>query len=228
MGKKGIYIMYHYVDDKDFLRRAQSTCSSIMQELEALLRDDYGINTQFFLVGSGARNMVTQNANESIDYDYNLNVFDGFDYDEKSLREDIRNAFNKVMRKHNLRDVKDSTRPLTTGSIHFTDTPDIEFSMDVCIVTKDNGGLWHRLKHEKGRVSYEDRYYWNKIPNSKNCSDKAKTIKSVPGWWEVVREHYLIIKNKYLTSNDHEHPSVVCYFQAVNDVYNEMRQKKII
>ena len=220
--------MYHYVDDKEFLRRAQSTCSSIMQELEELLRDDYGINTQFFLVGSRARNMVTQDANGPIDFDYNLNVFNGFDYDERKLKEDVRKAFNKVMRSYNLGDVEDSTRSLTTVLINFKDTPDIQFSMDVCLVTKDSDDLWHRLKHEKTGYTYNDKYYWNKIPNSRNCSDKARLIKQHPGWWEVVREHYLDIKNKYLTSNDHDHPSVVCYFQAVNDVYNEMRQKKII
>ena len=33
-----------------------------------------GINTQFFLVGSGARNMVTQNGDGPIDFDYNLNI----------------------------------------------------------------------------------------------------------------------------------------------------------
>ncbi|MBQ6782422.1 MAG: hypothetical protein IJP63_00265 [Acholeplasmatales bacterium] len=220
--------MYHYVEDKEFLRRAQSACSSIMQELDELLRDDYGINTQFFLVGSGARNMVTQNADESIDYDYNLNVFNGFDYDERELKEDVRKALNKIMRKHNLRDVEDSTRSLTTIKMHFTDDPSIDFSMDICIVTKDEDGLWHRLKHEKTGYTYNDKYYWNKIPNSRNCHDKARAIKEVPGWWEVVRQHYLIIKNKYLTSNDYDHPSVVCYFQAVSDVYNQMRQKKII
>lgn len=228
IGKRKEYIMYHYVEDKEFLRRAQSTCSSIMQELEELLRDDYGINTQFFLVGSGARNMVTQNANEPIDFDYNLNVFGGFDYDERELKETVRKAFNKVMQGHNLSDVEDSTSSLTTSSIYFTDDPDIEFSMDVCIVTKDSDGLWHRLKHEKTGYTYYDKYYWNKIPCSRYNYDKAKEIKNVPGWWEVVRQHYLIIKNDYLTSNDHDHPSVVCYIQAVSDVYNQMRQKKLL
>jgi hypothetical protein len=227
-GTRKEYIMYHYVEDKGFLKRAQSTCSSIMRELEKLLRDDYGINTQFFLVGSGGRNMITQNANGPIDYDYNLNVLNGFQYDERELKEAVRKAFNEVMRSNGLKDVQDSTSSLTTSCIYFTDHPSIEFSMDLCIVTKDSDGLWHRLKHEKTGYSYYDKYYWNKIPYSRYNHDKAKAIKSIPGWWEVVREHYLNIKNMYLTSNDYDHPSVVCYIQAVSDVYNQMRQKNIL
>lgn len=220
--------MYKYVEDKQFLKRAQSTCSNFMKELEDILRNEYDINTQYFLVGSGARNMVTQNGNGPIDFDYNLNAFDGFDYDERELKENVRKAFNKVMKNNNLSDVDDSTSSLTTKPIYFTDEPSIMFSMDVCIVTKDNNGLWHRLKHEKTGYSYNDRYFWNEAPHSKNYSQKADDIKSVPGWWEVVREHYLDIKNNYLKQNDHDHPSFVCYVQAVNDVYNTMKQKKLI
>ena len=64
--------MYHYVQDKDFLRRAQSDSSRMLKRVEELLRKEYKINSQIFLVGSGAKNMVTQNENESIDFDYNL------------------------------------------------------------------------------------------------------------------------------------------------------------
>ena len=57
--------MFAYVEDKAFLKRAQNCCSDLMHELEDELRED-GINSQFFLVGSGARNMVTQNGDEAI------------------------------------------------------------------------------------------------------------------------------------------------------------------
>ncbi len=220
--------MFHYVEDKDFLKKAQGTCSEIMKELEDELRQEF-INTQFFLVGSGARNMVTQNEDGPIDFDYNLNILMCNDFtDCKALKELARKSFNKVLRKNGLSDCDDSTSSLTTKPIYFTDDHSYEFSMDICIVTKDTRGLWNRLKHEKGSNSYYDRYYWNEAPSSKNYSKKADTIKSVPGWWEVVREHYLKIKNKYLTKNDYNHPSFVCYIEAINQVYNQMNQKGII
>lgn len=220
--------MYHYVEDKDFLKRAQKTCSGLMAELEDELREN-GINSQFFLVGSGARNMVMQNEEEPIDFDYNLSIISCEDFDDcKAIKEAVRKAFNKVLRNNGLNNCDDSTSSLTTKKIYFTDYSSVEFSIDVCIVAKGNNGNWFRLKHEKGHNSYSDRYYWNEAPSSKGYSEKAKAIKSVPGWWEAVREHYLDIKNNYLRKNDYNHPSFVCYMQAVNDVYNQMRQKRIL
>ena len=46
--------MYYYVEDKQFLRRAQRDSSSMLTELVEELRRN-GMNSQFFLVGSGGR-----------------------------------------------------------------------------------------------------------------------------------------------------------------------------
>lgn len=220
--------MYHYVENKYFLKRAQKTCSDLMAELEKGLRVS-GINSQFFLVGSGARNIVTQNEKEPIDFDYNLSIISCEDINDcKAIKELVKKTFNNVLRNNGLSDCDDSTSSLTTKKICFTDYISVEFSIDVCIVTKDNNGNWFRLKHEKGRNSHSDRYYWNEAPSSNGYSEKAKAIKSVPGWWETVREHYLDIKNDFLRKNDHNHPSFVCYIQAVNDVYNQMHQKRVL
>lgn len=45
-------------------------------------------------------------------------------------------------------------------------------------------------------------------PNSRDIKFKVDYIKS-NGRWELVREQYKSIKNRYLTQNDHNHPSVV-------------------
>lgn len=221
--------MYCYVSDKEFLKRAQNCCSGIMRELEEELRER-GINTQFFLVGSGARNMVTQNEDEPIDFDYNLNVLSCDDiYNCQVIKMEVIKAFNLVMRRNRLSDVDDSTSSITTKPIYFTDRKDIEFSMDVCIVTKDDKGNWQRLIHEKNGYSFSNhRYYWNMAPNSKGYSDKARAIKEIPGYWEKVRDAYIDIKNKYLRANDYNHPSFICYIEAINNTYNSMRSKRII
>ncbi len=222
--------MYHYVEDKIFLKRAQTLCSTFVKELEELLRNEYDINSQIFLVGSGARNMVTQNSNETIDFDYNLNVLSCPDWnDGRYIKESVQKALNRIMRNHKLADVEDSTSSLTTKRIHFAGVPCIKFKMDVCIVTQDTDGLWERLIHQKtGFVCY-DRYIWNQAPNSKGYQEKAKQIKSVPGWWDQkVRPLYLERKNLYLCRNDKNHPSFLCYIEVVHDVYNTMKQKHIL
>lgn len=220
--------MFYYVEDKEFLKRAQSDCAAMLTELTDELRKK-GMNTQFVLVGSGGRNMVTQNENEPFDFDYNLNIISCNDWnDERGIKELVRKCFNKVMRNNGLKDVEDSTSSLTTKTICFKDTPQKKFSIDLCIVTKNNDGEWERLIHEKTGNTNTDRYYWNTAPNSRGYKARSIAIKQVPGWWEVVRRQYLDIKNRYLKQNDYNHPSFVCYIEAVNDVYNHMKQKRII
>ena len=218
MGIRKDLTMYHWIEDKEFLKRAKSACSGIMKELEVSLREVYGINSQCFLVGSGGRNMVTQNGNEPIDFDYNLNIISSADGNERYLKESVRKAMNKIMNDHGLKTVSDSTSVVTTKPICFNDNPDIEFKMDICIVYKDKSGIWHRLIHDKNY----DRYFWNISPNSAGVAEKAKEIKDIPGMWDKVREEYLRLKNHYLTRNDHSHPSFVCYIEAVNNIYNQL------
>lgn len=100
------------------------------------------------------------------------------------------------------------------------------WSIDLCIVTKDSGGNWQRLIHEKTGFAQYDRYFWNTTPNSKDYSYKAAKIKECPGWWNEVRNSYLRIKNHYLQSHDYNHPSFVCYIEAVNEIYNKIGCRK--
>ena len=66
--------MYKYVEDKQFLSRMRSLCGEIMQDLCHTLKEEYDIGASFYLVGSGARKLILQNANRPIDLDYNLEI----------------------------------------------------------------------------------------------------------------------------------------------------------
>lgn len=66
--------MYKYVTDKKFLSAMRQTCGAIMQDTCRFLKQDYEIGTIFYLIGSGAKNLITQNAAEPIDLDYNLEI----------------------------------------------------------------------------------------------------------------------------------------------------------
>ena len=218
--------MYSYVEDKKFLKRARKCCNNIMKDLEVALREE-GMNTQFFLVGSGSRNMITQNGDGDIDFDYNLNILNYENWDEREIKELIRKTFNKVMKRNDLHEVEDSTSSLTTKYIYFKDSSNRFFTIDVCIVIEcDNN--WYRLIHKKTGITQKDEYIWNEAPHSKNCKEKTEQIKKVPGWWETVRKEYLTIKNNYLKRQDNDHPSYICYVEAVNNIYNTMKQRKII
>lgn len=212
--------MYEYVDDKQFLSCMRSLCGDIMQDLCHTLKEEYDIGSSFYLVGSGARNLILQNANQPIDLDYNLEITRIDDWDDcRNIKECVRKAFNIVLREYGWNDCEDSTSSLTTEKRCFQKGNDTGFSIDVCIVCEDVDGNYHRLIHDK-RCS-PNRYFWNQAPNSRNIREKAKYIKE-KGKWELVREQYKKFKNKYLTSNDYNHSSFICYIEAVNNVYNSI------
>ena len=123
------------------------------------------------------------------------------------------------MKVNDLDDCNDSTVPLTTELIYFTEGNDTEFRMDVCITARYEDDNYYRLVHEKTGFALYDRYFWNIAPNSKRINEKVDYIKKCSKWM-LVRQQYEKIKNMYLIRNDYNHPSFVCYVEAVNNVYN--------
>lgn len=215
--------MYEYVNDKQFLSCMRSHCGKMMQDLCHTLKVEYDIGTSFCLVGSGARNLIMQNADRPVDLDYNLEITRIDERNDcRAIKECVKKAFNTVLHKNGWKDCEDSKSSLTTKKYHFNHGNDTEFSIDVCIVYEDTAGNYHRLIHEKTGSFYSDKYFWNKAPNSKQLKEKADYIKS-KGKWASVREQYRRIKNKYLTSNDQNHSSFICYIEAVNNVYNSRK-----
>ena len=212
--------MYHYLDDKEFLHKMRALSGEIMQMVCHCLKEDYDIGANFYLVGSGARNLMLQNEGNPVDLDYNLEIVRCEDFEDcRFLKESTRKSFNKVLREYCLDDCEDSTSSLTSKLIQFNSGNKTEFSIDICITVRDDKDNYHRLIHEKTGWALNDRYFWNIAPHSKNLKKKAEHIKKC-GKWELVREQYWRIKNRYLSANDQEHPSFVCYAEAVNNVYN--------
>ena len=220
--------MYDYFDDKVFLKRAQRLCSEIVSEVTNEVRKQ-GIECQFFLIGSGAKNMVTylirRDGNIYIDFDYNLNIMSYYDWDKKrELKNTVKEAFDKVWKKrYGNKGIQDSTSSLTSPRVYFEDTPNIFFSIDLGIVTLNVADEWERLIHNKTN----DSYHWDEVRHSKGIKEKAKILKANYHWdgENSVRERYLQIKNRYLSQNDDNHPSFVCYIEAVNEIYQKFGKR---
>lgn len=232
-GKERRRYMYHYLDDREFEHRMRRLAGKIMQSLCHRLKVEYDIGANFKLVGSGGRNLILQNADEPVDLDYNLEILRYQDINNgRELKEGVRKAFNEVLNEHRFGDCQDSTSCLASPRIYFTRGNKTEFSIDVCITKRDEADYYHRLIHEKtGSIAY-DRYYWNIVRNSAGLREKADCIKN-HGKWAQLREEYLKIKNGYLSRSGHtvwlgnmyvNHPSFVCYIEAVNNVYNQIMQ----
>ena len=214
--------MYHFVEDKEFLKKLKNTCSGIINELVQMINNEEALEVEAHLVGSGAKNLIIQNEEEPVDLDYNLCILTCNEFninDGKSIKEYIRKSFNKVLKRNGWGDCQDSKSALTTEYRVFNTGNQTSFSIDLCIVAED-GDRWWRLIHKKTGYVQTDEWIWNEGKNSKGLRNKVEWLKDNNLWYEV-RDTYLDKKNMYLRRNDYNHPSFICYIEAVNEVYDK-------
>lgn len=212
--------MYHYIDDKDFLKRMKGFCSDIINQLVQSINNDSVMLVKAHLVGSGARNLITQKANQPIDLDYNLHVVEVFGIsfnDGRAIKEHIQEHFNIVLRNNGWYDCQDSTSALSTKLMYFPKGNKTKFKIDLAIVRGGNLG-WERLIHNKTGYVVNDQWYWNEARDSRGLEDKVRSIKDKDLWHEV-RDLYLNKKKMYLQRNDRDHPSFIVYIETINEVY---------
>ncbi len=214
--------MYHYIQDKEFLKRLRGACGDIVNQLVQSINNDSVMTVKAFLVGSGAKNLITQNENEAIDLDYNLcivstksiNILDGHE-----IKEYVRKQFNKVLNANGWGDCHDSTSVFTTEERVFKKGNQTAFKIDIAITCKYHNNS-QRLIHQKTGIVILDGYYWNEVQNPGWLEEKVRALKSENLWGEM-RDTYLEKKNLYLRRNDHNHPSFIVYVETVNQVYNK-------
>lgn len=218
--------MYQYITDKDFLKRLRRTCSDIVNQLVQRINRDSDMTVSVDLVGSGAKNLVSQNESGQVDLDYNLYIEHSEIRNGREIKEYIRKKFNEVLRSKGWGDCQDSTSVLTTEWQHFKKGNKTEFRIDLAIIQKDCLGCY-RLIHYKTGYVYLDQYYWNLTPNAADLEKKVITIKS-NNLWNQVRDAYLTKKNCYLRNNDYNHPSFKVYIEAVNEVYQKFQQQQFV
>ena len=214
--------MHHYIEDKEFLMNLHSVCSNIINQLVQQINNDGELSVEAQLVGSGKRNMITQNANGPVDLDYNLRIIDtyGMDInDGRYLKVYIRKNFNIVLNRNGWGDCGDSTSVLTTEKRPFPKGNKTKFSIDLAIL-QERDHRWFRLIHHKTGFVSLDQWYWNETPHSNGLSKRVNTLKRNDLWTEV-REVYLRKKNAYLCKQDPHHPSFIAYIEAVNEVYHK-------
>lgn len=212
--------MYHYIEDKEFLKKMRRLCSDIVNQLVQRINNDGHLFVEAHLVGSGARNLVTQNENEPVDLDYNLCIIDSYDIninDGRRIKEHIQAHFDAVLNNNDWHNCKDSTSALTTEQRYYPKGNNTAFSIDLAIVREQNNA-WLRLIHSKTGFVQFDQWYWSEARQSTDLTHRVDTIKR-NHLWDDVRDTYLEKKNMYLSRQDRDHPSFIAYIEAVNEVY---------
>lgn len=212
--------MYKYVT-KGEAAEYKAYCRDVLDRLKLRLEREYGIKAYVTLIGSGAHNMVTRNGENPFDLDYNLvltTIPQKYERAPEQLKNIIRERLDDLINNKKFSYGKGSTSSITYLA-YSEDGKKVMFSFDVALIWERE--IQYKLVHDKGK----NLFIWNQIRDSKDLEKKIFEIKSKKRW-NSVRSRYLKMKNDYLSQGDTTHPSFVVYIEAVNQVYNSIKQGK--
>jgi hypothetical protein len=210
-------IMHQYVK-KAVVKATYPICADLVNQLIQELKRE-GITARMSLVGSGRRNMVTQNGNKPFDYDFNVKIIDAPNIrDCRNIKNLIMACFDDVLEWNGFPNCKDSTSVISTKVLKINNT---KCKIDICIINTDKQDNWYRLVHKKtGNVAW-DQYMWEKGFNSAEIFHREEILRQEPVIWNEVRDRYLEKKDMYLSRQDDNHPSFVCYAEVINETYDK-------
>lgn len=204
--------MYKFAKQKDVKELAQ-WCESIIKEVQKEIKEY--LTFSFNLIGSGGKKLVTQNAEEAFDLDYNLIIQkdkQGLIDNPKRLKDIMRHAFDNVLRENvqGYSGAKDSKSVIT---IVFADGIKRTFSFDVAIYVEADNGYVYRLINDNNT----GKYIWNQVPKSRNYEDKMQAVKE-NGEWEEFKVRYLALKNMHLVRGNNV-KSFSIFLETLNEFY---------
>lgn len=107
--------MYHYVRNS-IVKPWRSFTADKMNRVKQMLKAEYNLDTGFYLVGSGAKNLVTQNENEPFDLDWNLEVYNLSEPTKNAgwLKTTVMDFLNEILEDTPFRNCQDSTAVITS------------------------------------------------------------------------------------------------------------------
>ena len=213
--------MYHYVPNS-VVKPWRSFSADKMNQVKQMLKAKYDLDSDFYLVGSGAKNLVTQNENEPFDLDWNIEIYNLAEPTKKAewLKTTIMDFLNDILEDTPFRNCQDSTSVITSS---WTKKEGLQFSFDIAILVQNSKGNFCRMIHDK----LMNRYYWLEVPDSKALYDRMDELKE-NGWWQEIRDTYLEKKNMYLRRNDRKnHPSFNVLVETINEVWNKANHQRL-
>ena len=137
--------MYHYVRNS-IVKPWRSFTADKMNRVKQMLKAEYNLDTDFYLVGSGAKNLVTQNENEPFDLDWNLEVYNLAEPTKNAewLKTTVMDFLNEILEDTPFRNCQDSTAVITS---RWTTEEDLKFSFDIAIFVENSNGIFCRMIH---------------------------------------------------------------------------------
>ena len=208
--------MYEFVS-KNEIRDVSKAVRTIINNVQKSSLREY-FTFDFFLIGSGAKNLVTRNGDEgAFDLDYNFVIQkdkQGLINNPKKIKELFINAFNDSNPGLGFNPANNSTSVITSRLVYGNR---LHFSFDVAILCEGNNGNYLKIVQNKTN----GQYYWNEIKSSREYKSKMDVIKEA-GLWNELRENYLNRKNLYLTRNE-EKASFSVLLEVLNELYSQIK-----
>lgn len=190
--------MYKYANQTQ-VKELAAWCKEILHAVQEEVRDYFTFDIR--LIGSGDKRLVTQNAEQSFDLDYNIilqkdkkNLLDN----PKQIKDIFVSRFNKILKEsvkdYDTSSAGDSTSVITAKLVR---NGKLSFSFDVAIIVENNNGVFYRLTNDKNT----GRYIWNELPQSTDFVERFRLIKE-KGYWTDFKKRYLEKKNMHLRRQD--------------------------
>ena len=188
-------------------------CLGILHEVQDEVYDYFTFDIR--LIGSGDKRLVTQNADDCFDLDYNIILQrdkQGWLGSPKKIKDLFVNKFSKVLNKYvkGYSHVCDSTSVITAKIVI---NNRLEFSFDVAIIVEGDDGCFYRLINDKK----SGRYIWNQVKNSNDYMERFQAVKKSGDWMEF-KNCYLKKKNEHLRLQDGV-KSFSIFLETLNEFY---------
>ena len=209
----------------DFQYVTKKTAAPVKEELLQLIHEVQDevrkkFTFRYDFIGSSSRNMITQDLNSNIGFDFDVNFEVNDDeqkYTPKDIRLTIKRAIDKVAPKYGYSPCEDSTRVLTIKKIDH-ERSKIIHSGDIAMVksfTNADGVEDQKyIRFEKK----QNQYVWALQPRPfVRLAEKIEWLKK-NGLWGETRDYYIEKKNNNTDPNKH---SRSIFAEAINEMYNK-------
>ena len=204
--------MAYYYPTQNEVTQCNKWCTAIIKQVQKRLSDYFTFDIR--LIGSGEKRLVTANADECFDLDYNLilkkDKADLLDNPEK-IKKLFVDAFSSILKKS----VDGYTHSCDSSSVvknKIIIENKLAFEFDVAIIVQGDDDCYYKLINNKKNNSY----IWNKVPDSKNYMERYNTIKKNVGIVPFKKE-YLRLKNLHLSKQDGV-KSFSIFLEALNNI----------
>lgn len=178
---------------------------------------------RFDAVGSSSRNMITCERNGNIGFDFDFNI-EPNDPEEKFKADEMRNIIYKAIDKHKGKvgytHIENSTSVITIKAVDQRNSK-IKYSCDFAIVHHyyDKGERHQKyIRYDKTFYNImRGQYYWEESGKDFYIEGKIDWLKK-KGYWNELRDYYLIKKNKNHDPNKHSRSILA---ESVNELYQK-------